>query len=133
MISKHAAKTYFPIEKDEYAHDWALATNAIAENKFIYINKIITKWRKHPVQVTSKHHSREIRKNRMRDFVKYMLDNNKNLNEEILAIVQKAFEFHSNRSLCYRLSNVYHAIKISKIIYGSCLKQVLGYLFTASL
>jgi len=133
MISRQAAETYFPIEKDEYAHDWALATNAIAENKFIYINEIITKWRKHSVQVTSTHHSRGVRKNRLRNFVKYTLDSNNNLNEEVRVILQKAFEFHSNSSIFYRLSNISHAIKISKIIYGSCAKQVLGYLFTASL
>jgi glycosyltransferase involved in cell wall biosynthesis len=133
MISKRAAETYFPIEKDEYAHDWASAANAIAENKFIYINEIITKWRKHLAQVTNMHDSREVRKNRLKEFVQYMLDNNKNLNEEIRDILEKALEFHSNRSIFYRLSNISHAIKISKIIYGSCIKQVLGYLFTASL
>jgi len=133
MISKQAAETYFPIEKDEYAHDWASATNAIAENKFIYMNEIITKWRKHSVQVTSEHHSREVRKNRLREFVKYMFDNNKNLNEDVRAALEKALEFHSNSSISYRFSNISHAIKISKIIYGSCVKQVLGYLFTASL
>ena len=31
MISRKAAELYFPIEKDAFAHDWALATNAIAE------------------------------------------------------------------------------------------------------
>lgn len=133
MISKGAAKAYFPIKEEEYAHDWASATNAIAENKFIYVNEIITKWRKHSAQVTSTHHSRKIRKNRLREFVKYMLDNNKNLNEEVRVILQKAIEFHSNNSIFYRLQNISHAIRISKIIYGSCAKQVLGYLFTASL
>jgi len=133
MISRRAVEKYFPIEKDEYAHDWATATGAIAENKFIYVNEIITKWRKHSTQVTSTHDSRMIRKNRLREFVKHLLDNNKNLNEEVLAVLQKAFEFHSNRSIFYRLSNISHAIKISKIIYGSCAKQVLGYLLTASL
>jgi len=133
MISRQAAETYFSIEKDEYAHDWASATNAIAENKFIYVNEVITRWRKHSVQVTSTHHSRKVRKNRLKAFVKYMLDNNKNLNEEVLTIVQKAFEFHSNSSIFYRLRNINHAIKISKIIYGNCSKQVIGYLFTASL
>jgi len=133
MISRQAAETYFPIEKYEYAHDWTSATNAIAENKFIYINEIITKWRKHSVQVTNAHHSRKVRKNRLREFVKYMFDSNKNLNEEVRAILQKALEFHSNSSIFYRLQNISHAIKIAKIIYGSCTKQVIGYLFTASL
>jgi len=133
MISRRAVETYFPIEKEEYAHDWATATVAIAENKFIYVNEIITKWRKHSAQVTSTHDSRMVRKNRLREFVKYVLDNNKNLNEEVLAVLQKALEFHSNRSIFYRLSNINHAIKISKTIYGSCVKQVLGYLLTASL
>jgi glycosyltransferase involved in cell wall biosynthesis len=133
MISRRAVETYFPIEEDEYAHDWALAANAIAENKFIYINKVITKWRKHSAQVTSTHHSRKIRKNRLKKFVQYMLDNNKNFSEEILAILQKALEFHSYSSIFYCLSNISHAIKISKIIYGRSVKQVLGYLLTASL
>jgi len=133
MISRYAAETYFPIEKSEYAHDWASATNAIIENKFIYANEIITKWRKHPSQVTSTHDSRNVRKNRLREFVQYMLDHNKNLNEEIRAILQKALEFHSNVSIFYRLSNISHAMKISKIIYGRYVKQVIGYLFTASL
>jgi len=133
MISKQAAEIYFPIEKNEYAHDWVSATNAIAENKFIYINEIITKWRKHPAQVTSTHDSRKIRKNRLKNFVEYMFDNNKNLNEEVRTILQKALEFHSNRSIFYRLRNINHAIKIANIIYGSYAKQVLGYLFTASL
>ena len=133
IISRQAAETYFPIEKNEYAHDWATATNAIAENKFIYINEIITKWRKHSTQVTSTHHSREVRKNRLREFVKYIFDSNKHLNEEVRAILQKALEFHSNSSIFYRLRNISHAMKISKIIYGSCAKQVLGYLLTASL
>jgi len=133
MISRRAAEKFFPIEKSEYAHDWATATGAIAENKFIYINEIITKWRKHSTQVTNKHDSRMVRKNRLREFVKHILDNNKNLDGEVLAVLQKAFEFHSNRSIFYRLSNISYASRIAKIIYGSSVKQVLGYLFTASL
>jgi len=133
MISRRAVEAYFPIDKNEYAHDCASATNAIAENKFIYVNEVITKWRKHSAQVTNTHDSREVRKNRLKKIVQYILDNNKNLNEEIRAILQKAFEFHSNRSIFYRLSNISHAIRVSKIIYGSYVKQVLGYLLTASL
>jgi len=133
LLSRRAAEKYFPIEKTEYAHDWATATGAIAENKFIYVNEIITKWRKHSAQVTNAHDSRMVRKNRLREFVKHILDNNKNLNDEVLAVLQKALEFHSNRSIFYRLSNISHANRISKIIYGSSLKQVLGYILTASL
>lgn len=139
MISKKAVEAYFPIEKDAYAHDWALATNAIAENKFTYVNEVITKWRKHSSQVTNKRDTREVRKKRLATFVLLLLKNNKRFAKTpiIVSILEKAAEFHTNTSILYRLKNLCHSWRISKIIYArntfGTLKTVVGYFFTASL
>lgn len=139
MISRKAAELYFPIEKDAFAHDWALATNAIAENKFVYVNEVITKWRKHPSQVTNKRDSRKTRKERLATFVLLLLKNKKRIAKApvIVAVLEKAAEFHTNTSILYRLKNLSHSWRISKIIYArdtfSTLKTVVGYFFTASL
>lgn len=139
MISRKAADLYFPIQKEEYIHDWTVTTNAIAENKFVYINEVITKWRKHSSQVTNKSDSREVRKKRHADFALYLLKNNKRISQDknIAQILEKATQFHTNTSIFYRLKNLCHSWRISKIIYGreffGTLKTVVGYFFTASL
>ena len=139
LISREAVERFFPIEVDEYAHDWALAANAIGENRFVYIDTVITKWRKHSSQVTHKRHSREVRKNRLAQFASYMWAHNDNFRKDstIKEILRKAIEFHTNSRVSYRIKNLCHAWRTSKTIYGrnftGTLKTVLGYLFTASL
>ena len=139
LISREAVKRFFPIEPEEYAHDWSLAANAIAENRFVYTNEVVTKWRKHSSQVTHKRHSREVRKKRLAQFAVYMWTHNENFkkNKSISEILNKAVEFHTNSDIIYRIKNLAHAWRTSKIIYGrnfsGTLKTVLGYLFTASL
>lgn len=139
LISREAVERFFPIENDEYAHDWSLAANAIGENRFVYTDTVVTKWRKHSSQVTHKRHSREVRKNRLAQFALYMWSHNEKLKKDhdIKEILRKAIEFHTNSRLSYRLKNLAHAWRTSKTIYGrnftGTLKTVLGYLFTASL
>ena len=139
LISREAVKRFFPIEPSEYAHDWALAANAIGENRFVYIDTVITKWRKHSSQVTHKRHSRKVRKDRLAQFALYLWANNEKLKQDknIKEILRKAIEFHTNSRVSYRIKNLLHAWRTSKIIYGrnfsGTLKTVLGYLFTASL
>ena len=139
LISREAVDRFFPIEPSEYAHDWSLAANAIGENRFVYIDTVITKWRKHSSQVTHKRHSRKVRKDRLAQFAIYLWTHNDNLRKDpvIKEILQKAVEFHTNSRISYRLRNLAHAWRTSKTIYGrnftGTLKTVLGYLFTASL
>ena len=139
LISREAAKRFFPIEPEEYAHDWSLAANAIAENRFVYTSEVVTKWRKHSSQVTHKRHSREVRKKRLAQFAVYMWTHNENFKKDkpISEVLNKAVEFHTNSDITYRIKNLAHAWRTSKIIYGrnfsGTLKTVLGYLFTASL
>jgi glycosyltransferase involved in cell wall biosynthesis len=139
LISREAIKRFFPIEPSEYAHDWSLATNAIGENRFVYVDTVITKWRKHSSQVTHKSQSRQIRKDRLAQFALYLSTHNECIRKDpaIKEILQKAIEFHTNSGIIYRIKNLCHAWKTSKTIYGrdfgGTLKTVLGYLFTASL
>ena len=139
LISREAVKRFFPIEPEEYAHDWSLAANAIAENRFVYTDTVVTKWRKHSSQVTHKRHSRQVRKNRLAQFALYLWTHNDKFkqNNQIKEVLRKAVEFPTNSTFGYRVKNLCHAWRTSKIIYGrnfsGTLKTVLGYLFTASL
>ena len=139
LISREAVKRFFPIEPSEFAHDWSLATNAIGENRFVYIDTVITKWRKHSSQVTHKSEPRQVRKDRLAQFALYISKHNENISKDpvIKGILQKAIEFHTNSRIVYRFKNLCHAWRTSKTIYGrnftETLKTVLGYLFTASL
>lgn len=139
MICRKAVDLYFPISKDADAHDWALATNAIAENKFIFVNEVITKWRMHSSQVTNKRDCRYVRKKRLASFAQYLLKNNVRISgaEGVASILERAAEYHADPSIYCRLKHLSHSCRISKIIYGrgalGTLKTVVGYLFTASL